>query len=139
MKEYGFEFAVLRYVHDPITQEFINIGIVLYSPETGYVKARIDYGLTRMFQVFPSAQPTRLRGTLQYLESQVANFESSLTGRTISLRHMLEFILAEDDSSLVFGGYGGGLACDLGQELDRLFDRMVMRYVSLGLERVISP
>ena len=31
MKE-KFYFSLLRYVYDPLTQEFVNIGVVLYSP-----------------------------------------------------------------------------------------------------------
>jgi len=30
-----YTFSILRYVHDPVTQEFINIGVAVYSREAG--------------------------------------------------------------------------------------------------------
>lgn len=135
MKEYGFQFAVLRYTHDPVTREFINIGLVLYSTEARYFKARMQRSFDRISQAFPGAKAAGLTQTLDHLESEVATKEKRLWAYPSfwkcpqQLRCLLEFILPSDDSCLLFGGYGGGLACDLDHELDRLFDRMVMRYV----------
>lgn len=136
MKEYGFQFAVLRYTHDPITQEFINIGLVLYSTEARYFKARIQHSFGRISQAFPGAKAAGLAQTLDHLESEIATKEKRLWAYPSFWKHspqqlrcLLELILPSDDSCLLFSGHGGGLACDLDHELDRLFDRMVMQYV----------
>ena len=34
-----YTFSVLRYIHDPVTQEFANIGVALYAPEAKYLSA----------------------------------------------------------------------------------------------------
>jgi len=47
-----YGFSALRYVHDPVTQEFINIGVAVYSREAGFPRAICTtyYGrITRMF------------------------------------------------------------------------------------------
>ena len=38
----SYSFSILRYVHDPITEEFINIGVVVYSKEQRYLNALCD-------------------------------------------------------------------------------------------------
>jgi hypothetical protein len=35
----AYSFSVLRYVHDPVTQEFVNIGVAVFSPEARYFRA----------------------------------------------------------------------------------------------------
>ncbi len=42
MNEVPFQFAVLRYIHDPATQEFLNVGIVVYSKEARYIRAQVS-------------------------------------------------------------------------------------------------
>ncbi len=34
-----YSFSVLRYVHDAVTQEFINIGVAVYPSEAGFLRA----------------------------------------------------------------------------------------------------
>jgi len=46
-----FHFSLLRFVYDPLTQEFLNIGVVLFSPESNFLQARFTnrYGrISRM-------------------------------------------------------------------------------------------
>ena len=30
----AYSFSVLRYIHDPVTQEFVNIGVAVFSAAT---------------------------------------------------------------------------------------------------------
>ena len=34
-----FTFTVLRYIHDPVSGEFANVGVVLYAPELRFLDA----------------------------------------------------------------------------------------------------
>lgn len=34
-----YSFAVLRYIHNIVTGEFINVGVVLYSPKARFLSA----------------------------------------------------------------------------------------------------
>ena len=47
-----FSFRVLRYVHDPVTQEFVNIGIAVYAPERGFLKAKCATLYARIRRMF---------------------------------------------------------------------------------------
>ena len=48
----AYSYSVLRYVHDPVSQEFVNIGVAVFSPEARYLHAlcTTNYGRTNMFE-----------------------------------------------------------------------------------------
>lgn len=134
MNENSFHYAVLRYVHDPATEEFINVGIVVYSAEARYIKARISTRYSRLSCTFQSINGEHYRRITTYIERSIAqrhiNFQQpslwdALPEQLVSL---LNQILPPDDASLVFAGYGSGLTSDLDAELDYLYDRLVERY-----------
>src|ERR1700691_864360 len=49
------EAVVVRYVHDVRTAEFLNIGVVLLSPEGGFCAARFVTSWARVLRAFPNA------------------------------------------------------------------------------------
>jgi len=38
----AYSYSVLRYIHDPVTREFINIGVAVYSFDAKNVKSNQD-------------------------------------------------------------------------------------------------
>ena len=36
---YSYTYCVLRYVHDTTSNEFVNVGVVLYAPKAKYLSA----------------------------------------------------------------------------------------------------
>lgn len=52
MTAHPFQYAVLRYIHDPITEEFLNIGVVVYSRESRYLQTKISKRYGRVSQTF---------------------------------------------------------------------------------------
>jgi len=135
MNEYAFQFAVLRYVHDPVTQEFINVGIVIYSREARYVKASASTRYSRLSHTFKRINGDHYRRAVGYIERRFAQTHSQFQQLKLfddlppQIEIVLEQVLPADDSSLVFGGFGGGLTSDLDAELARLYERLVERYM----------
>ena len=135
MSEYAFQFAVLRYTHDPVTQEFLNVGVVVYSREARYVKASISSRYSRLSDTFQGINGEHYRRVTSYIERRIAEMHRQVAPPQLfdDLPSQIEMILAQvlpaDDSSLAFGGYGGGLTNDLDAELARLYGRLVERYI----------
>lgn len=135
MKEHAFQFAVLRYIHDPVTQEFLNVGVVVYSRESRYLKASVSTQYSRLSDAFLGINGDHYRRLVSYIERQFVRMHSQLQQLDLfedlpsSIEVLLHQVLPPDDSSLVFGGYGGGLTDDLEAELIRLFERLVERYI----------
>ena len=130
---YSYTYCVLRYVHDTTSNEFVNVGVVLYAPEAKYLSAlcRTTYG--RLNKVFPGVNAEHFKSLMRYiqarLEEQGERVASELPLKAPST--VLEFaqaILPRDDSSLQWSPAGSGRTDDPSGTLEHLFDRMVLRY-----------
>jgi hypothetical protein len=130
-----YSFSVLRYVHDPVTQEFVNIGVAVYSREAGYLRAICDTRYARITKMFAKIDGNRFRQLTRYLQEQIAVIGASLSaelpfepGREIE--QLLQRVLPADDSSIQFSHAGVGLSHDLDNTLRELFERYVSRYAN---------
>ena len=48
-----YSYTVLRYVHDVMTGEFVNVGIVLHVPSLGLLQSRMRTSIGRLRGTFP--------------------------------------------------------------------------------------
>lgn len=133
----GYAFSVLRYVHDPTTQEFVNIGVAVFSPEARYLRALCTMSYARITHMFEKIDGNRFRQVTRYIEDQINEagqkqeptlpFELSTT-----IEQVLAKILPQDDSATQFSKAGVGLSADLDQTLSELYRRHVEQYTSSG-------
>lgn len=128
-----YTFASLRYVHDMVTQEFINVGVAVYSPETRYLRVRCSSSYHRLTKAFGSVDGKHYRRLVSRIESSLFDVRDQFVRRGLeklpdSIDAVLALALPKDDSSLQFSGVGGGLSPNLDETLDSLFDRYVDRY-----------
>lgn len=132
-KKYQYSFAILRYVHDTTTGEFVNVGVALHAPEVRYANAicRTTYG--RLNRMFPGINAEYFKSTMRHIQSR---FEA--TGKQINTQLQFENIgsvmdiarriLPIDDSSLQWSQPGVGFTDNPEETLKKLYDRMVMKY-----------
>lgn len=130
---YSYTYCVLRYVHDATSGEFVNVGIVLYAPGARYLSAlcRNTYG--RLNKVFPGVNAEHFKSLMRYIQARLEEQGERVAGELplTDPSNVLEFahaILPRDDSSLQWSPAGSGRTDDPSQTLERLFDRMVLRY-----------
>jgi hypothetical protein len=126
-----YEFSILRYTHDPVTREFINVGIVLHSASAGFLEARLNMNYGRATKFFGHVDGSRYRFVLRHVQDTIEKFsrdllQPSLFGESSSLERFLNRILPVDDSSLQFAAGGAGLSDDLRVTLDKLYRRYVI-------------
>ena len=74
----SYAFSVLRYIHDPATQEFANIGVAVYSKEAKYLNAICTRNYGRITRMFTKIDGNRFRQVTRYIESQVRNLGGGL-------------------------------------------------------------
>ncbi len=128
-----YSFSVLRYVHDPVTQEFINIGIAVYSREAGFLRAVCTTHYARITRMFAKIDGNRFRQLTRYLQEQISAIGISLSSELpfepgLAIEQLLARVLPPDDSSIQFSVAGVGLSHDLEKTTSELFDRYVERY-----------
>ena len=129
----AFSFSVLRYIHDIVGGEFVNIGVVAYSPEQRYLKCKISSKFARISGTFHGFDDSAYRSYTNVLEKRInahgAEVETGWLFSSEKLGDLLKFYLPEDDSAYQFGVMRSGITDDLEMELQRLFTRYVTKYI----------
>src|SRR6266853_5164916 len=109
-----YSFSILRYVHDPVTQEFINIGVAVYSGEAGFLRAVCTTHYERITRMFEKIGGHRFRQLTLYIQDKISEIGQSLPSALpfepgLAIEHLLARVLPPDDSSMQFSHAGVGL------------------------------
>jgi hypothetical protein len=133
-KKIPYSYALVRYVHDVVTGEFANVGVILYAPARNHIafKGTMAYG--RLSEFFPGMDGDHFRRMIRTINSRSHDLSTTVSGLfkgEVTDQAALELanrILPVDDSSLRFTQGGSGLSSDLDSTLERIFERYVDRY-----------
>jgi len=134
MSKKPYSFCVLRYAHDPIAGECLNIGVLLVSEQAAFLDLRLEYHFERLSKAFARFEGDRFKQVLGHFEAAVgderrAMFESpqlfvadrsGITADRIASRVWRDAGLSFQASEPM-----GGLSDDLAGTLAGLFDRFV--------------
>src|ERR1035437_10476238 len=130
----AYSFVVLRYVHDVVTGEFINIGVALYAPGAKYLGGLCNTRSGRVSRMFGEVDGDYFRGLMRYIETRFKELgdnlrnELPLHGVPADILQIAKGILPPDDSSLQWSEAGGGQTENPAKTLEDMFARMVERY-----------
>ena len=129
----SYTYSVLRYVHDVTSGEFVNVGVALYAPQARYLSAicRTTYG--RLNKVFPGVNAEHFKALMRHIQNSFEAQGERLAGELplaapSGVLEIAQSVLPKDDSSLQWSPAGSGRTDDPAQALEKLFNRMVMRY-----------
>lgn len=131
----AYSYTVLRYVHDVLTGEFVNVGVVLHAASGLRSQFRMTSG--RVSRVFPSLDRKAFSEAIRSVRSAVERLEKKeqSAGLFRSSPDALAFAqkaLAADDSSFQWSPPGSGLTGNASATLLDLFERFVGRYDQPG-------
>ncbi len=132
-----YSFSVLRYIHDPVTQEFLNIGVAVFSAEAEYLNAICTTKYGRISETFCKIDGVGFRQLSQHIQDSIrsagSKYSSSLPFEpNQNIEQILAKVLPRDDSSIQFSKAGVGLSSDLDQTLQDLYKRYVEKYLDAG-------
>lgn len=131
MKSYYYQ--VLRYVHDQFTGEFVNLGVIVYSPEHDFLKAKVTNRFTRITSLFPEAKGKFIMDSAKYLENRInhkiAPQLKELFHPSTNLEQITSSILKRDDSALQFSDVMKAIDVDLDSAIDYLFESLINKYL----------
>lgn len=132
-----YELQVLRYHHDVITGEFVNVGIVLFNKETKFLKCDVTHKYARLSKFFHAER------TAGFVSQTIRSFETSIHKIGNELSSKLDFnnfknieeitsrILPKDDSSLQCSELIKGLSLNFEKTFNDLFERYVTQYENI--------
>jgi hypothetical protein len=131
-----YTFSVLRYIHDPVTTEFANIGVALYAPEAKYAGAICTSHYGRLSKMFGQIDGERFREVTRYVQVRIEETSESLRSQLpfpelpTNIEGLLAQVVPPDDSAIQFSSAGGGLTEDPEKTLNDLYQRYVEFYAS---------
>jgi hypothetical protein len=128
-----FYYQILRYIHDQFTGEFVNLGVVIYSPNEMFLKAKVTQRYTRITSMFPEANGKYIINSARYLENQInhqyAPRLNELFPLSPKMEHITSEILRKDDSSLQLTEVQKAIDIDLDAALSGIFNSLVEKYL----------
>lgn len=133
----AFQYSLLRYTHDIVTGEYLNVGLVVYSKQYRYFKAQLSAKYRRITSCFPGADGDFYKRYINHFQVKLDQFGLSLSSNQIKmfedlpdqLNILLAMLLPLDDSAIQFGEVQSGIATDLDDAFSQLNYRLVERYI----------
>ncbi len=129
----NYSYVTLRYVHDVVTGEFVNIGVVIYAPDQRSLKARFTTSYERLNAIFLKIDHNHFRAMVRYLGNRFSEMTDELSNSlqlmpVTGITELVRKVLPPDDSSLQWSEAGGGITSNVEQAMKELYARLVERY-----------
>lgn len=129
MKKY--QYQIIRYLHDRVTGEFINIGVIVYSPEYQYLDCKVITKYGRITSFFPGADGKAILKSLRHFEKEVIRMKQlflELLPLSEDLAELTRKVLPDDDSSLTLTDVKKGIDLDFNKALADLYRLLVTKW-----------
>jgi len=128
-----YQYQVLRYLPDRVSGEFVNLGVVVFDPESRVLQYRFYAKTGRVHAFFPSVHARFLTRTLRDIEAALGRLTDTVNAPlpldTLSLDDITRRVLSKDDSALFFTDVREALDADIAGVLTDLYNRMVCRHL----------
>lgn len=128
----SYQYQVIRYVHDHFTGEYVNVGVVVYSPEYNFLGCKITNKYQRITSLFPEANGRWIMKVLRDFESKLNQSSNRLTELfqpSGQIENVTGSIIPHDDTAIRFSESYSGLDIDFNVALEDLFGSMVEKHI----------
>jgi Protein of unknown function (DUF3037) len=126
-----YSYTILRYIHDVMTGEFINVGVVVHGADG--VKFRFKNRTSRISSAFPGFDSKAFRSSLSSIKlvigtQAIAEQNAGLFVAAPDALMLAQRAMIADDSSFQWSPAGSGVSANLSATVDQLYDRFVSQY-----------
>ena len=130
MKKY--QYQIVRYIHDRVTSEFVNVGIIVFQQDSKFLGAKFASKFSRVSQFFSDVNGHSLIHNLKNIEKTINELSKTTNQLFFNFTELSEItnkLFPKDDSAIFFTEVDYGI--DLSPEiaLEDLFDRLVVKYI----------
>lgn len=134
-----YQYTLIKYVHNEASGECVNVGIVLYAPESRFFRARFNTRYSRIGQFFLNAfDSEHYRNMVRALEREFDRYSgmirdgemggSGSVDVTQMFHGLVQSVLPEDLTAFRWGPIYGGVTSDPAKRLGELFAEFVTRH-----------
>jgi len=129
-----YTFSVLRYIHDVVSGEFVNVGVALYAPEVRFLSISCVSTYSRPSNFFGGIEGEHFKRMMRHITTGIEELAEQLrteplfTAPSSDIKGWVDQVFPPDDSSLQFSPPRGGVTNDPQATLEELYERFVERY-----------
>ncbi len=120
-----YQYVVLRCVPRADREEFVNVGVVLYCEEAGFLQAACHIDEQRLLALDPRLDLAQVRSGLEFVTDVCAGHEHAGAAGLGTLGSRFGFLKAPRSTVLRPGPVHGGVTADPARQLERLLDQLV--------------
>jgi hypothetical protein len=121
----GYQYVVLRCVPRVDREEFLNVGVVVYSQQVDFLKAASHVDPDRLAALAPDLDVESVNEALNAIEAVCEGQPSAGAPGRATLSARFGFIAAPRSTVVQPGPIHGGLTIDLSAEVVTLVDHLV--------------
>lgn len=132
MSPVTYTYCVIRYVHDPVTAERLNVGTILWSPETPFMGVNFEYRFERLSSAFVNFDGDHYKRALRQFEAALRGLQGNLDGGLFQsweppddVAQLVRMIWPDEGLSFQLGPVLAGVTDDPKSALEEIFDTMV--------------
>jgi hypothetical protein len=132
MSRIPYSYCAVKYVHDPAVGEVLNIGVLMCAPSEQFFAIKLEPRFERLSEAFAGFNGDLYRSLVRTLQVRVERLANSATNSLFALGDSFEHVLGlsnlavpDKGLSLQFGSPLAGIAYDLNDEIEHLFERLV--------------
>jgi hypothetical protein len=133
MKRYACRYAIIRFVPFPETEEFVNIGIILACPSSGYFGFKLQQKKRhgRVTNFFPDIGRDSYKQAIEMFSRELSRVQyivhSDLKGSADEIRKLFDALIHPREALVQFSSPRARMADDPSRILDKLFGYYVDR------------
>lgn len=126
----AYQFVIIRYVHNLSTEEFVNIGILLWEPRERRVFYLLSERYSRLSNFFEGFNSNGYRSMLRQLKSNMRAVQRNerLLREARSVQDLAETVVSKGPSCFQWSEQMGGVAEDLSIRVRAIFANIVDRH-----------
>lgn len=130
-----YQYQIIRYIHDRITGEFVNVGVLLFEPASKFLECRVITRYSRISQFFGEINGSFLLSTLKQFQTQVSEIAGSIDEFLSNnqdfkdIASFSNYILPKDDSALMVTEVKYGIDVKAEAAFEDLYHRLVEQYI----------
>jgi hypothetical protein len=121
----GYQYVVLRCVPRVDRDEFVNVGVVLYSQAANYLRSASHVDTERLRAFAPELDISAVCGALEAIQAVCDGAESAGLAGSATLTARFGFLSAPRSTVVQPGPIHGGLTRDPARQLEHLLEALV--------------
>jgi hypothetical protein len=124
-ERFSFDYAIVRIVPRVERGEFLNAGVILYSPTAAFLDARVELDRARLLALAPDVDVAMVESYLEAIPKICAGGGEAGSIGQLGQGARFHWLVAPRSTIIQMSPVHAGVDQDLSAALERLFEKMV--------------